>query len=209
MNNKTIIILAAAIGIGAYFYFNNKKQAEAAVDEAIDEGTGGGTTGPGGPGAVTTDTGVDIGTDTGTGTTDDTGTDTTDGGTTVYPGAQTPDTPTSQEIDTIIAACVSVGGTWTTTGCIYSNSPNPRPGTPPNPNIYVEDFFDLGLGYQPIVPIVPIVNPKTGYAVNTINTNTNSGGGVNIGGITIGPRSSGTTPNYNIEFAGLSQKIFA
>ena len=124
MNNKTIIILAAVIGIGAYFYFNNKKQP---VSNGAN--TGGGGTSPGGPGPVgpvtVTDTGDD-GTETGTGTTDDTGTDTTDGGTTVYPGAPTPNTPTNQEIDTMITACVSVGGTWTTGGCIYSNSPNPR-----------------------------------------------------------------------------------
>ena len=183
MNNKTIIILAAAIGIGAYFYFNSKKTPV----RRNGANTGGGGTNPGGP--VSPGTGTDTGDDGTDGTviTDDTGTDTTtDGGTTVYP-APTPNTPTNQEIDTMIAACVSVGGTWTTGGCIYSDSPNPRGGT--GQTTISEIDLDLNLHHQ------PIVNPKTG---NTVNTNNGF------------DTASTNTPNYAIEFAGLKKnKIFA
>jgi hypothetical protein len=197
MNNKTIIILAAVIGIGAYFYFNNKKQP---VSNGAN--TGGGGTSPGGPGPVgpvtVTDTGDD-GTETGTGTTDDTGTDTTDGGTTVYPGAPTPNTPTNQEIDTMITACVSVGGTWTTGGCIYSNSPNPR-GSQTGSGT-TSGIGPRGINFGTLDELDEIItNPKTGYT-----TNTNTGFDTETGGT----NTYGTNTNYALEFAGLKNKIFA
>jgi hypothetical protein len=91
----------------------------------------------------------------------------------------------------MITACVSVGGTWTTGGCIYSNSPNPR-----------ESQIGSGTTNGNIGPFGTldeldeiITNPKTGYTVNT-----------NTGFDTEATNTYGT-PNYALAFAG-KNKIF-
>ena len=195
MNNKNLLIVAAILGIGAYFYFQSKKTT-------ATSGTGGGTS-PGEPGGggTTGGGGIDNPVDESPKSPDITEEpgftpvpDAPNEPTPPVPNAPNEPTPPLTEIDVLMAACLNVGGTWVNDSyCQYSNSPNPRGSSV---TTVTTGAFDLDLGISE-----PRVNPKTGYPVNTGNTG--------FGNTSAGAGNGTRTPNYSVEFAALKNKIFA
>jgi hypothetical protein len=191
METKNILIgLGVAGAIGAYLYFNNKKNqtplnnggassggntTDTTDDTTTNTGgtSGGGTSGGGTSGGGTSGTsggGTSGGGTSGGGTS---GGGTSGGGTSGGGGL------TEEEI--LILSCNSVGGTWINSTCVYTNSPNPR-GTE-----VAQADFDIFGGHSGSGSLGAInTNPKTGYSTNTGGT---SGGS--------------STPNYSLEFCGL------
>jgi len=178
METKNILIgLGIAGAIGAYLYFNNKKNKPRPRPR-----NNGGASDTGN----TTDT--DDTDDTSDTDTPDTDTpDTTTGGTNV--NTQTPDdvqiitAPSLTEEEILILSCNSVGGTWINSTCVYTNSPNPRNEVAQTD--FDIDIFSGGSGTSGSLGAIN-TNPKTGYSTNTGTSYNNS-----------------STPNYNLEFSGL------